>query len=204
MLDSSKWPLFAWQGVGQPWGGPRSCTSLKDWAFLYQAASEVTRAVFRRYDPHFEAGSLDEAFLDVTHFCRRTGMSGAQVRREDNILCTVNCNATTTPCLEFYFLLHGVQLPVPLPPCCTVHRFQASRLLLFIARKSHCFRVFLLLDFTASILNCFQDVLRPHCTRTFVSWAVGTPTHGHIADSSWNCGGYPPPPLLVLVLEAAP
>ncbi|KAF5827726.1 hypothetical protein DUNSADRAFT_170 [Dunaliella salina] len=45
----------------------------------YQAASEVTRAVFRRYDPHFEAGSLDEAFLDVTHFCRRTGVSGAQV-----------------------------------------------------------------------------------------------------------------------------
>eukprot|EP00983_Pelagomonas_calceolata_P128214 1161489-Pelagomonas_calceolata.AAC.4 len=24
MLDSSKWPLFAWQGAGQPWGRPQA------------------------------------------------------------------------------------------------------------------------------------------------------------------------------------
>jgi len=45
----------------------------------YQAVSDITRAVFRRYDPAFESGSLDEAYLDVTNFCRRMGMSGAQV-----------------------------------------------------------------------------------------------------------------------------
>ena len=36
--------------------------------------------MFRRYDAHFEAGSLDEAFLDVTGFCRSHGVSGSQVR----------------------------------------------------------------------------------------------------------------------------
>lgn len=46
----------------------------------YHAVCEATRSVFRRYDPHFEAGSLDEAYLDVTGFCSAHGMSGAQAR----------------------------------------------------------------------------------------------------------------------------
>jgi DNA polymerase kappa len=45
----------------------------------YTAASEETRAIFRCYDPVFEAGSLDEAYLDVTDYCREQGVTGAQV-----------------------------------------------------------------------------------------------------------------------------
>ena len=37
----------------------------------YTAAAAQTREVFARYDPLFMAGSLDEAFLDVTEFCAR-------------------------------------------------------------------------------------------------------------------------------------
>lgn len=47
--------------------------------FRYTAASAETRTVFARYDPHFAAGSLDEAYLDVTDFCGRHGLSGEQV-----------------------------------------------------------------------------------------------------------------------------
>jgi DNA polymerase kappa len=46
----------------------------------YTAASEETRAVFRCYDPAFEAGSLDEAYLDVTDYCQEQGVTGEQVR----------------------------------------------------------------------------------------------------------------------------
>jgi DNA polymerase kappa len=46
----------------------------------YEAASAATREVFRQYDPHFEAGSLDEAYLDVTDYCAAHGMTGEQVR----------------------------------------------------------------------------------------------------------------------------
>jgi nucleotidyltransferase/DNA polymerase involved in DNA repair len=46
----------------------------------YEAASAATREVFRLYDPHFEAGSLDEAYLDVTDYCAQHGMTGEQVR----------------------------------------------------------------------------------------------------------------------------
>jgi DNA polymerase kappa len=35
----------------------------------YKAASDLTRQVFKQYDPHFEAMSLDEAHLDVTDYC---------------------------------------------------------------------------------------------------------------------------------------
>lgn len=45
----------------------------------YTAASEVTRAVYRRYDPGFRAGSLDEAYLDVTDYCAQRGMTPEQV-----------------------------------------------------------------------------------------------------------------------------
>lgn len=42
----------------------------------YQCVSERTRAVFARYDPAFEAGSLDEAYLDVTAYCAEHGATG--------------------------------------------------------------------------------------------------------------------------------
>jgi DNA polymerase kappa len=47
----------------------------------YSGASAETRVVFSRYDPHFSAGSLDEAYLDVTDVCRERGMTPAQVTR---------------------------------------------------------------------------------------------------------------------------
>ncbi|KIY92783.1 DNA polymerase kappa subunit [Monoraphidium neglectum] len=48
----------------------------------YTAASEETRRVFRVYDPDFRAGSLDEAYLDVTDYCSRHGVTGEQVAAE--------------------------------------------------------------------------------------------------------------------------
>lgn len=43
----------------------------------YTAAAAATRAVFERFDPGYEAGSLDEAYLDVTDYSRAHGLSGA-------------------------------------------------------------------------------------------------------------------------------
>uniref|UniRef100_A0A383WPR7 DNA polymerase kappa n=1 Tax=Tetradesmus obliquus TaxID=3088 RepID=A0A383WPR7_TETOB len=45
----------------------------------YEAASAATREVFKLYDPHFVAGSLDEAYLDVTDYCAAHSMTGEQV-----------------------------------------------------------------------------------------------------------------------------
>lgn len=39
----------------------------------------VLRLVFRNYDPNFIAGSLDEAYLDITEVCRERGLSGGEV-----------------------------------------------------------------------------------------------------------------------------
>ncbi len=46
----------------------------------YTAAAEKTRAIFADFDADFEAGSLDEAHLDVTDYCAKHGMTGEQVR----------------------------------------------------------------------------------------------------------------------------
>lgn len=42
----------------------------------YTRAAAATRAVFVRFDPDFEAGSLDEAYLDVTDYCRTHETNG--------------------------------------------------------------------------------------------------------------------------------
>ena len=42
----------------------------------YTKASQATRAVFQDFDPDFEAGSLDEAYLDITAYCEQHGMTG--------------------------------------------------------------------------------------------------------------------------------
>ncbi len=42
----------------------------------YTRAAAATRAVFVQYDPDFEAGSLDEAYLDVTDYCRSHDTTG--------------------------------------------------------------------------------------------------------------------------------
>lgn len=46
--------------------------------FLYRL-SKLTREVFAVYDPDFDAGSLDEAHLDVTDYCKDYSVTGAQV-----------------------------------------------------------------------------------------------------------------------------
>lgn len=42
----------------------------------YTKASQATRAIFRDFDPDFEAGSLDEAYLDISAYCEQHGMTG--------------------------------------------------------------------------------------------------------------------------------
>ncbi|KAL4181547.1 hypothetical protein AMTRI_Chr12g271690 [Amborella trichopoda] len=48
----------------------------------YQFYSDLARKVFQRYDPHFIATSLDEAYLDVTVICKEQGMDGREVAEE--------------------------------------------------------------------------------------------------------------------------
>ncbi|KAG7649121.1 UmuC domain [Arabidopsis thaliana x Arabidopsis arenosa] len=48
----------------------------------YTHYSDLTRKVFRNYDPHFIAGSLDEAYLDITEVCRERGLSGGEIAEE--------------------------------------------------------------------------------------------------------------------------
>ena len=42
----------------------------------YSKASAEVRAVFRDYDPDLDAASLDEAYMDVTDYCRAHEKSG--------------------------------------------------------------------------------------------------------------------------------
>ncbi|PWN48705.1 DNA/RNA polymerase [Violaceomyces palustris] len=52
----------------------------------YVSASKEVMAVFSRYDDNLAQASLDEAYLDVTHYCEETGISVedlvARIRRE--------------------------------------------------------------------------------------------------------------------------
>lgn len=45
----------------------------------YTEASSHTRAIFACFDPDYESASLDEAYLDVTSYRERMGVSGAEV-----------------------------------------------------------------------------------------------------------------------------
>jgi DNA polymerase kappa len=40
------------------------------------AVSKQTRKIFADFDPDMEAGSLDEAFLDITSYCAMHNMTG--------------------------------------------------------------------------------------------------------------------------------
>ena len=46
----------------------------------YQAVAEATREIFREYDPHFTAGSLDEAYLDLTACVQKRGADAGDRR----------------------------------------------------------------------------------------------------------------------------
>ncbi|BDA41352.1 probable DNA polymerase IV at N-terminal half [Coccomyxa sp. Obi] len=59
----------------------------------YTRAAAATRAIFAQYDPEFEAGSLDEAYLDLRGFCPGTGEAVAEeirrrVREETRLTCS--------------------------------------------------------------------------------------------------------------------
>ncbi|MQM06902.1 hypothetical protein Taro_039731 [Colocasia esculenta] len=48
----------------------------------YSYYSEMTRKVFRRYDPCFIATSLDEAYLNITDICKERGVSSQEVAEQ--------------------------------------------------------------------------------------------------------------------------
>ncbi|KAM5549562.1 hypothetical protein ABKV19_000805 [Rosa sericea] len=48
----------------------------------YTYYSDLTRKVFRKYDPNFLAASLDEAYLDVTEVCKEKGTTGEDIAKE--------------------------------------------------------------------------------------------------------------------------
>ena len=66
----------------------------------YVKVAAATRAILADYDPEFEAGSLDEAYLDVTDYCQMHSTSGKRmlldsgvdVRRTNMLPC---CAKTT-------------------------------------------------------------------------------------------------------------
>lgn len=48
----------------------------------YVRVAAATRAIFVDYDPDFEAGSLDEAYLDVTDYCQMHSTTGVDCWQE--------------------------------------------------------------------------------------------------------------------------
>nr|XP_011457873.1 PREDICTED: DNA polymerase kappa isoform X2 [Fragaria vesca subsp. vesca] len=48
----------------------------------YTHYSDLTRNVFRKYDPNFLAASLDEAYLDVTEVCKERDTTGEEIAKE--------------------------------------------------------------------------------------------------------------------------
>ncbi|WJX54556.1 DNA-directed DNA polymerase [Trifolium repens] len=48
----------------------------------YTYSSDLTRKVFQRYDPNFIAGSLDEAYLDITEVCRERNVKSEEIAQE--------------------------------------------------------------------------------------------------------------------------
>ncbi|MCH84448.1 DNA polymerase kappa-like [Trifolium medium] len=48
----------------------------------YNYYSDLTRKVFQRYDPNFIAGSLDEAYLDITEVCRERNVKSEEIAQE--------------------------------------------------------------------------------------------------------------------------
>lgn len=55
--------------------------------------------VFQKYDPNFLAGSLDEAYLDITNFCNDKGMTSGEVCSEQ---CVIS-NFFAMPFISFWF-----------------------------------------------------------------------------------------------------
>lgn len=68
---------------------------------LYKQYAAKLREVYRLYDAGFDCGSLDEAYLDITEYISRTGMSGGEVaaklRGEVEERTSLTCSAGVAP-----------------------------------------------------------------------------------------------------------
>ena len=65
--------------------GRRLCPQLvfvKPCFSKYVKVAAATRAILADYDPEFEAGSLDEAYLDVTDYCQMHTTTGKYISRK--------------------------------------------------------------------------------------------------------------------------
>jgi hypothetical protein len=51
--------------------------TVADVGLLPWMRSQETRRIFRDFDADMDAGSLDEAYLDVTEYCNTHGLTGA-------------------------------------------------------------------------------------------------------------------------------
>ncbi|KAH0872366.1 hypothetical protein HID58_069728 [Brassica napus] len=64
----------------------------------YTHYSDLTRNVFKNYDPNFIAGSLDEAYLDITEVCRERGLSGGEVSIAEELRSSVHSETGGLTC----------------------------------------------------------------------------------------------------------
>ena len=67
----------------------------------YKHYASLTREVFKEYDPQFDAGSLDEAYLEISAYCAAKSMTPADVaealRREVREKTKLTCSAGVAP-----------------------------------------------------------------------------------------------------------
>eukprot|EP00262_Sarcandra_glabra_P012622 TRINITY_DN3289_c0_g1_i1.p1 TRINITY_DN3289_c0_g1~~TRINITY_DN3289_c0_g1_i1.p1 ORF type:complete len:693 (-),score=131.96 TRINITY_DN3289_c0_g1_i1:31-2109(-) len=67
----------------------------------YTHYSELTRKDFQKYDPHYIATSLDEAYLDITDVCKERGISSGEIAEELRIAVYeetgLTCSAGVAP-----------------------------------------------------------------------------------------------------------
>ncbi|KAI5080501.1 hypothetical protein GOP47_0003684 [Adiantum capillus-veneris] len=94
-------------GVRAAMPGFIACKLCPDLTFIrpnfekYTLYSEKVRQVFRDYDPHFLARSLDEAYLDITEQCSLRNLSSAEIaeelRRRVFDLTGLTCSAGVGP-----------------------------------------------------------------------------------------------------------
>ena len=67
----------------------------------YRKANAEVCEVVEKFDSEYESGSLDEAYLDVTDYCRKHGISASdvakQIRREVEAKTTLTCSVGIAP-----------------------------------------------------------------------------------------------------------
>ena len=77
----------------------------------YVRVAGATRAIFVDFDPDFEAGSLDEAYLDITDYCQMHSTTGKYMPHR---FCCRHCaagnNLPNMCCIALAPLLHHLCL----------------------------------------------------------------------------------------------